>query len=75
VDNVDHAPGDQGATPPEHAPVAWAVEQDAINAGKTRPRSDLYGSKGDSIATNVSRGRDPYRNGGMIGQGFVENQG
>lgn len=72
-DPTDFAPGDQGATAPAHAPVGWAVESESINAGKTRQTATPYGAAGSSIATTVTRGRDPYRNGGMIGQGFVEN--
>ena len=63
VDLVDFEPGDQGAQPPPYSPNSWEIEDQTINEGV------------DGAQSTQSRSRDYYRNGGMIGQGFLNNQG
>lgn len=62
VDLVDHTPDNRTAVVPPHSPNSWKVEDVAINADTP-------------IASTQTFPRDPYRNGGMIGQPYVNNAG
>lgn len=53
VEEVDQDATNPAATPPEHAPMGWAIE---------------------TTDDGISRSRDPYRNAGMIGQDFLEQE-
>lgn len=73
VSPVDHAPGAQGAADkPHHTSDEWPVEQQTISG--VRAHTSAYGAAGAAYSQNIARGRDPYRNNGVIDQdSFLKN--